>query len=892
LTQGAKCFNFSNVGGRCPPFYFRHGGGAIDGLLEKIELELLPFVDRPARYMGGELETDSDLSQGSTLKLALVYPDLYEVGMSNLGLKVLRAAASGVSGVAIDRAFVPWPDAQSRMRERGIPLYGLASGCPLVEFDLVGITLQSELTYTNVLTVLDLAGIPLRASERGENDPLICGGGPNAVNPAVMAPFFDFFVLGDGEAALQEVLHLLIGMNGQGADRQQRLTSLAGIEGVYVPALHGSDDQGRIGVRRIDKLAAYPEPDGLPVSLIELAQDHHAVEIMRGCTGGCRFCQAGMYYRPVRSRSVRRIARAARKGVRSGGWDSVTLLSLSSADYPAIEELVDTLTPEFEAAGVSLSFPSLRVDKRTLGLLGRISGGRRSGLTFAVEAGSERLRQAIGKKVDESDLLEMVETAFRAGWTLVKLYFMVGLPTETDEDLDEASRLIDKVAGIAKRVGGRRNVNVAVSPFVPKPGTPYQWEPQVPPSEMVRRIWRIRDGVRTRRVKIRYHDPCMSTLEGLLARGNSGMAAVVERAWREGARFDGWGEHFVWDRWLKALDECGLELEEQLAGRSMEQPLPWSFIDLPVDERFLCAQRESSFEGRNVSDCAQGDCLGCGVDQAENCKQLRSLPDDQDQLEPATQDDLPLAEGPLPTVENSAEIDIWRLRYTRRGLQRFVGHLDNSRNIEFMLRRSGLPVVHSAGFNARMRLHFSPALPLGVQSEAEYLDFELLPHDEIDVRQKLQDASAGMNGFDILELEKLAPGMTRKRMVPAIAASTWKVELPVDWPAGKGDGTDLIERRRVELLEQGGCLERTDKKGKPKQVDLRSTLEQIDVSRDSDRLTLSFDLSQQGPNSERPDRFIGWLLELDREALARVRIVKSAAVLPLTELSPVRQEIS
>ncbi len=857
-----------------------HGGVAIGGLLEKIEQELLPFVNRPARYMGGEFGTNGNSQSSSAFKLALVYPDLYEVGMSNLGLKVLRAAALCISGVTVDSAFVPWPDAESRMRERDIPLYGLASRCPLAQFDLIGITLQSELTYTNVLTVLDLAGIPLHAAVRGENDPLVCGGGPNAINPAVMAPFFDFFVLGDGEAALQEVLRLLVDMTQQGASRAERLSGLAKLDGVFVPSLHKLDGRTRISVRRIDSLADYPEPDGMPVPLIELAQDHHAVEIMRGCTSGCRFCQAGMFYRPVRNRSVRQIARAARRGVRNGGWDSITLLSLSSADYPAIEALADMLTPEFEAAGVSLSFPSLRVDRRTLNLLDRISGGRRSGLTFAVEAGSERLREAIGKKVDESDLLEMVDTAFRAGWTLIKLYFMVGLPTETDEDLDETSRLIDKVADRARKVGGRRNVNVAIGPFVPKPGTPFQWEAQVPPDELERRIWRIKDGVRTRRVKIKYHDPRMSTLEGLLSRGDAAMAEVVERAWRAGARFDGWGEHFLWDRWLKCLEECSLELEGQLAGRDLEQPLPWSFIDLPVDEKFLRAQRTSALAGRNVADCDGGACLGCGVDQPENCELLRSLPDDPDQQEPVTEDDIPLAEGSLPTVGNSAEIDIWRMRYARLGLQRFVGHLDNSRNIEFMLRRSRLPVVHSAGFNARMRLHFSPALPLGVQSEAEYLDFELLPGDEAVVRQALATASNGMNGFEILELEKLTAGTTRRQMVSTITACTWEVILPSDWSGIGANPLEFVEQRRAGLLEQGGCIERTDKKGRPKKVDLRTSLEQMIAGEENGRLVLRFSLSVQGPSSERPDRFVRWLLELDLEELARVRILKTEVVLP------------
>ncbi len=469
----------------------------------------------------------------------------------------------------------------------------------------------------------------------------------------------------------------------------------------------------------------------------------------------------------------------------------------------------------------------------------------------------------------------MVETAFRAGWTLIKLYFMVGLPTETDEDLDEASRLIDAVAGCARRVGGRRNVNVTIGPFVPKPGTPFQWEAQAPPAELERRIWRIRDGVRSRRVKIRYHDPCMSALEGLLARGGAELAPVVERAWRAGARFDGWGEHFVWDRWLAALAECKLELEGALAARDPRQPLPWSFIELPADEKFLRAQRTSALAGRNVADCAGGVCLGCAVAEPETCEQLRGPPDDPPAGEPAARDDPPLAEGPLPTVENSAEIDLWRLRYARRGLQRFVGHLDNSRNLEFMLRRSRLPVVHSAGFNARMRLHFSPALPLGVESEAEYLDFELLPCDETAVRRALEEASAGMSGFGILELAKLPPGVTRKRMVPAIAECTWTVALTPEWTA------EMVSQRRDEQLRRGASLERTDKKGRVKTVDLRSRLEQMTLSEENGRVTLRFELSLSGPGSERPDRFVGWLLALEQEMLARVRIVKTGAVLPM-----------
>jgi radical SAM family uncharacterized protein/radical SAM-linked protein len=794
--------------------------------------------------------------------------------MSNLGLKTLHAVASRIDGVAVDRAFAPWPDAESRMRDKGIPLYGLSSRRPLAEFDLLGITLQSELTTTNVLTVLDLAGLPLRAADRDSGHPLVIAGGPNAVNPAVLAAFFDLFVLGDGEDALAEILATVRDLKPQGVPRAERLRELAKISGVYVPSLH---DGERIAVRRLDSLAVYPEPDGLPVSLIELTQDQHSVEIMRGCTCGCRFCQAGMYYRPVRNRAVEQIARAARRGVRNGGWDTVTLLSLSSADYPAIEALVDTLLPEFESAGVSLSFPSLRVDKRTLRLLGRMGGGRRSGLTFAVEAGSQRLRDVAGKKVDEAGLLEMVETAFRAGWTMVKLYFMVGLPTETDEDLDAAARLIDAVADIGRRIGGRRNVNVTLSPFVPKPGTPFQWEAQAPPAELERRIWRIRDGVRNKRVAVKYHDPLTSTLEGILARGGPEMAAVVETAWRSGARFEGWTELFDWSLWQKALDEHGLTLEAQLAARDEAAPLPWRFVELPVSGRFLASQLERARDGKNVSDCSGGACLGCGVDEPENCRLTRALPELAGAAREATPGDEPLATGPLPTVENTPETDLWRMRYARRGLLRFIGHLDNARCLEFMLRRSRLPVVHSAGFNSRMRLHFSPALPLGVESEAEYLDFELVTLPESEVREALASASSGMAGFEILELEKLPPETNRRGLVSTIAACAWRAAVPLELAGSVA----AVDKRRRELSESGGCLERRDKQDKTKQVDLSRTLAEMSVTAGRDNVVLEFGLMLQGPHSERPDRFTAWLLELDGEALARCRFIKTEAVLPL-----------
>ena len=852
----------------------------MSSLLYRLERHVLPFVQKPARYIGSEIGIERKPLSPEDLRLALIYPDLYEVGMSNLGLKVLHAVASRLGGVTVERSFVPWPDAESLLREHRIPLYSLESFTPLREFDLLGLTLQSELTYTNVLTVLDLAGIPLRSADRGESDPLVCAGGPCTVNPEPLAPFFDFFVLGDGETALCRITGTLIELRKSKASRKQRLEALGRIEGVFVPGEQPPWPGGaQVIVQRVAGLERQPAPDGLPLPLLELAQHHFSVEIMRGCTCGCRFCQAGMYYRPVRVRSVAAIVETVRNGIRRGGWDAVTLLSLSSADYPAVEELVEILQPELESNGVRLSFPSLRVDRSTLRLLGRLDGGNRSGLTFAVEAGSPRLRGVIGKKVEEENLLELAGEAFRAGWTMVKLYFMLGLPSETEEDIDQIARLVDRVARLGREIPGKHNVNVTLSPFVPKPGTPFQWEPQTGLQQLQAGMSRVRQLVRSRNVTLKMHDPRLAIIEGVLARGDRRVAGLVQAAWERGARLDGWRECFDFALWEQAFETAGLEAEAYLRGREESEPLPWHYVRLPVTEAFLSSQKLQAALGENVADCAEGPCLNCGAEKPAVCRELR-LPESLEGEIPSAA--LPLTRTALTAGPESPVMRLWRVRYAKRGFLRYLGHLDLVRAIEFMLRRSGQAVRYTEGFNPRMKLHFSPPLPLAVESEAEYFDFECTATDQTALRETLERTFRDFTGFQIMALKALPPESRLPQLAADISCCLYRISLDREVLPGERSWLDYIGGCCAERLAQGALFIRLDKKGRRKEVSLRPALEGLEI--DDKEPAISVILDVQGENAVRADSFLEWLLDLDRGRSSLCRIEKKESFVRRGEL--------
>ena len=593
---------------------------------------ILPRVQKPARYTGGEYNAVVKDRREVDVRYALCFPDTYEIGMSNLGMRILYGVMNEMEGVWCERVFAPWLDMEAEMRREGIPLYGLESGDAIADFDLIGFSLGYEMAYTNVLNMLDLAGLPLRSEERMELTPIVVAGGTCAFNPEPLAPFVDLFVLGEGEDVSVELIQLYRKAREEGWDKEEFLAAAARVPGVYVPSLYDVSyhDDGTVAaitpregapavvtkriVQDFDK-SYFPVKTIVPST--EIVHDRVMLEVFRGCIRGCRFCQAGYAYRPVRARSPQRLIQQGIEACKNSGYQEMTLSSLSTSDYRALEGLCDGLLDWCEPNKVSLSLPSLRADNFSMGLMERLQHVRKSGLTFAPEAGTQRLRDAINKNVTEEDLMNSCRTAFLGGWNTVKLYFMLGLPTETDEDVLGIADLAKKVLQLWRETAPdkRRGCRITVSTacFVPKPHTAFQWEPQVTREEYLRRVKLLRDNMREKSIVYHWHDPDTSFLEAVFARGDRRLADAIELAWREGAKFDSWSEYFDLDRWLRAFDACGLDPAFYAnRTRDREEVLPWSRISTGVTPAFLWRERERAYEAVITPDCRK-QCTGCGA---------------------------------------------------------------------------------------------------------------------------------------------------------------------------------------------------------------------------------------------------------------------------------------
>ncbi len=592
---------------------------------------LLARVERPARYI--DREWGARHAHDAAYRAVLLYPDTYELGMANQAIAILYDRLNGMDGVAAERAFVPWMDMGAAMREAGVPLFTLESCAPVAECDLLGITLPYELTYTNVLEAIDLAGLALRSVDRVEGDPLVVGGGPCVYNPEPVADFFDAILIGEGEDAIADIVAVHRAAKADGLSRTDTLERLATVPGVYVPSLYtpataGAPAHPREGTRApavVEKrvladLSAHRTPDCAIVPFMDVIHDRASVEVLRGCSRGCRFCQAGMVYRPVRERTADEIVRDAVAQLRCTGHEDVSLTSLSTTDHSRIEEVLRRLGGAVAGTGVAISLPSLRVD--SFGVeMARLSsqGGKKGGLTFAPEAGTQRLRDVINKGVSEADLIDTVRAAFGAGWRRVKLYFMIGLPTETDEDIRGIGSLVYKVLDTAREAtppaqrGGLR-ISVSVTVFVPKAMTPFQWEGQLPLEEVRRRQGVLREAVPRKGVDLHWHDSDVSFLEGALARGGREVGRVIEAVWRGGGAFDAWTERFSLQRWLDAFAAEGVDAAElATAQRDVEAPLPWDHISAGLDRRWLLDERAAAMAGEKTPDCTFEGCTDCGV---------------------------------------------------------------------------------------------------------------------------------------------------------------------------------------------------------------------------------------------------------------------------------------
>ena len=753
--------------------------------------EVLPLATKPIRYTGGEYNALSRDPDPSRVSWVLGMPEVYEIGMSNYGLRVLYAILNRLQNASCERCYVPWPDFGPLLAARGLPLYALESKRPVREFDVVGLSLQSELSHTNVPCFLELAGIPLRRDDRSADDPLVVAGGPCTLNPLPLERFFDAFVVGDGEDAVRDITAAYQSWDGRA--REDLLAALARLPGTYVPGRTGRVP-GAVKRRVVAELREEDFPSPPVVPICEITHDRLAIEISRGCTRGCRFCQAGMTGRPVRFRPVDDIIRIAERGVRATGWEEVSLLSLSALDYPDIRHLVQRITARLEERRVSVSLPSTRGEDFSPELAFDLQAVKKAGLTFAPETVAPRLKSYINKHIPESATLESIRTALDAGWHGVKLYFMVGLPTETDADVDEIARFVDEIARLCRGSVVRCSVN----PFVPKPHTPLQWSGFAGIEAARAKIDRLRARLVRRNVRLKWENPESSFVQAFLARGDERVGPVVERVYRQGGLFQEWTEQFRLDRWLDACQAEGVDPAGYTAPRPVDEPLAWDVIDAGVSPGFLKREYERASRGEATPDCARAECSGCGVCPGRE-------PPPRPAVTPPEVASYGRRRRTAARVEEPKTR--FRLKYAVEGAYRFAAHLDRVRAFYRALRRSELPVLYTHGFAPKPMLSFGPPLPVGLESEGEYLDFFT------SVRY------AGNVGHDLGHFLPRGLRLVAARVVPAhlpklgkaINVGRYRVDLDPDRDGGRdalaGRGRMVPGVRRLEVDGSGLLLD-------------------------------------------------------------------------------------
>ncbi|MDI6776409.1 MAG: TIGR03960 family B12-binding radical SAM protein [Syntrophales bacterium] len=823
--------------------------------------EILLSVEKPSRYLGGEVNASRKDRQTCKLSFALVFPDTYEVGMSHLGLQILYAILNSLPTIAAERCYAPWPDMELQMRKNNILLSSLESRTPLNAFDVVGFSLQYELSYTNVLNMLDLGGIPLRGKNRKEEHPLVIAGGPCAFNPAPMSAFIDAFVIGEGEEVILEVAHAVVEGKEKGNKRQRIIAALAAIEGVYVPVVHTHGE--RIRKRVISDLDRWCFPVRPVVPLMKIIHDRANLEIARGCTRGCRFCQAGMVWRPVRERRPEVLLRMADEMLSRTGYDELSLLSLSSGDYTLIEPLLTTLMDCYCERRVALALPSLRVETLTRNLMENIKRVRKTSFTLAPEAGTQRLRNAINKGNTERDLLTTTGAVFEAGWRAIKLYFMLGLPGEEEEDLHG---IVDLGYKVLREGENRRQVTVSLSTFVPKPHTPFQWERQIGLEETVGKQEFFKRC--TRNLNIKWHDSRMSLLEGILTRGDERLGILIEKAFRLGCRFDGWGDQFKFDLWEAAIRESGINIEDYLRQRGLSESLPWDRIDCGVSREFLGKESQKSLHGELTADCRFGSCHDCGVcDHDTVCIVTAGYPSSVGgdvRLAGITREKR-LNAGPEHSVPSEGKR--FRIQFTKLGPSRFLSHLEVSGALIRALNQSDFSFIYSRGYHPHPKVSFAFATSVGMESMGEYADiWGEEPHAELDDLREKINARLPV-GMRVVAMEEAPRGRALSELVRGFA---YQIFLPEKFTAS--DLSAMAEKIEHFLQTETFTVVR-ETKGRSVIKNIRQFVDILILNRENYRLLMEVHLGEEG--TVRPLDILRHVLGLNVDTARIIRILKT-----------------
>jgi radical SAM family uncharacterized protein/radical SAM-linked protein len=830
--------------------------------------DILPLVDKPSRYLGTEVNAcKKDLSR-VRLKIALAFPDLYEIGTSHFGMQILYHILNQRPDIAAERVFSPAEDMESLIRASRVTLTSLESRYPLNKFDIIGFSLLYELNYTNMLTILDLAGVPFYASERADTDPVIIAGGACVSNPEPVADFFDAIVVGDGEDVLLEMADLRIQMDRNGrVDKKALLKKWSQVEGVYVPSAFevvynekgqqvtrplkegGPGNRDRVKRAVVGDLdhALFPArpvvPFGKPV------HDRLRLEVSRGCSRGCRFCQAGMIYRPVRERSLKTVMNLAERCLQSTGYEDLSLLSLSTGDYTCIAPLINTLMHRYASQHISVSLPSFRAGTLGPELMRTIKRVRKTGFTIAPEAGTQRLRDVINKNITTDEIAATVQDAFSAGWRVIKLYFMIGLPTETREDLQGIVDLVKRLRKIKGPDGRYGKLNVSVATFIPKPHTPFQWAAQLPLEASRERIEWLRAKLRLPGVVFKWQNPEVSFLEGLWARGDRRLSPLLVKAYEKGCRFDGWSDRFNFAVWQESIAESRLDIDFYTRRqKDLSEPLPWDHIDVRVEKAFLIDEWKGALKGVKTKDCRWHSCQQCGVCDFETI--APHLFEDALGAEPLWK------QKPLTAPQTGTRK--LKLFYSKRGEARFFGHLELANIISRALRRAGVELAYSEGFHPMPKISFNDPLPMGMEGTHEFFFISVKGSMACDalVRQTNQ---ALPKGLFIHHCEEAGP----KSPAQGFPVDHYSVTLK------KG----VFNRHRLAWFAERERVEYTyaNKKGLPGTIDLKSVVLSVDLIKPN---SLQLTIQNKGGKRVRPAIVLETVFALPKEDIQEAFIVK------------------